>query len=63
VGYSEWEEEVRQRLIQWLEDNLAGIIRVRPNWNIENQGGIKQNAKRFFQRLDIYFEMQRKGHT
>jgi len=63
VGYSEWEEEVRQRLIQWLQDNIATVIRIRPNWNTKDDRGIQETAKRFFQRLDIYFEIERKEHA
>lgn len=62
VGYGEWEEEVCERLIRWLQSNVATVVRVRPNWDPKNLGGISQTAKRFFQRLGIYFEMERAKH-
>jgi len=60
VGYSEWEKVVRERLIKWLEDNIPALLRVRPNWHVENPSGIAETAKRFFERLYIYFEMEAK---
>ena len=57
VGYSEWEKVVQDRLIRWLEDNIPVVLRVRPNWDVEDSNGIPETAKRFFERLNIYFEM------
>lgn len=62
VGYSEWEKVVHTRLIKWLEDNIPTMLRVRPNWDERDRGGIRETAKRFFERLKIYFEMEAKSH-
>mgnify|MGYP001040347586 CR=1 FL=1 len=61
VGYSEWEEVVRERLIKWLEGNIPTLLRVRPNWDAKNAGGMKETAKRFFERLNIYFDVEAKS--
>lgn len=62
VGYSEWEKVVHTRLIKWLEDNIPTVLRVRPNWDERDRGGIRETAKCFFERLKIYFEMEAKSH-
>ncbi|MBT9141451.1 MAG: hypothetical protein DDT30_02043 [Dehalococcoidia bacterium] len=62
VGYSEWEIVVRDRLIRWLEDHIPTMLRVRPNWDDKDPGGIGEKAKSFFGRLNIYFEMEAKSH-
>jgi len=61
VGYSEWESVARDRLIRWLENNIPTVLRVRPNWHAEDPNGIPETAKRFFERLSIYFEMELKS--
>lgn len=62
VGYSEWEKVVRARLIRWLEDNIPTVLRVRPNCYDKDPGGIRETAKRFFERLKIYFEIEATSH-
>jgi hypothetical protein len=62
VGYSEWEKVVHARLVRPLEDNIPTVLRVRPNWDEKDPGGIRESAKRFFERLKIYFEMEAKSH-
>lgn len=62
VGYSEWERVVRDRLIRSLENNIPTVLRVRPDWDVEDPGGIPETAKRFFERVSIYFEMELTVH-
>ena len=62
VGYSEWEKVVHDRLIRWLEDNIPTVLRVRPNWDGRDPSGIRETAKRFLERLNIYFKMEAKSH-
>jgi len=58
VGYSEWEEVVRERLIKWLEDHIPKVLRVRPNWDVKDPNGIPETARRFCERLRIYFKLE-----
>lgn len=58
VGYSEHEQTVRERLVDWLTANVPLVLRVRPNWPGDNEGGFPESAARFFQRLTIYLEME-----
>jgi len=62
VGYSEWEEIVRDQLIRWLEKNIPTVLRIRPNWDEKDSGGIHETAKRIFERLNIYLEMETKSN-
>lgn len=63
VGYSEFEPEVRERLISWLEENVPMVIRVRPNWPEQKDTGIPDSAKRFFQRLKAYMIIEDKNKS
>ena len=58
VGYSEWEQIIRERLIRWLQDNVPMVLRVRPNWPQEDTSGIPDSARRFLQRLGVYIEIE-----
>lgn len=58
VGYSEWEPEVREHLVEWIEKNVPLVLRVRPNWPRDDEDGIADPAKRFFQRLRSYMEIE-----
>lgn len=62
VGYSEWETVVHDRLIRWLENNIPTVLRVRPNLDEIDPCGIRETAKRFFERLNIYFKMEVRSH-
>jgi len=62
IGYSENEEIVKERLINCLEEYIPTVLRVRPKLNVNKHDGIPENAKRFFERLNIYFEMEAKSH-
>ncbi len=61
IGYSEWEPEVKKRLVEWLEKNVSMVLRVRPNWPAHDESGMSDSAKRFFQRLRIYMEIEGRG--
>jgi len=63
VGYSEWEPEVKLRLINWLERYVPKVLRIRPNWPEHNENGIRDSAKRFFQRLKIYMQIEERGRS
>ena len=60
VGYSEWEPQVKDRLIGWLEEYVPSVVRVRPNWPEDNDQGIPDSAKRFFQRLNAYMSIAKR---
>jgi hypothetical protein len=57
VGYSETEVVVCQHLIAWLERCVPTILRVRPNWPESDNRGMRDSARRFFQRLNIYMHL------
>ena len=58
VGYSEWEQIIKERLVRWLQDNVPMVLRVRPNWPQEDTSGIPDSAKRFLQRLKACIEIE-----
>lgn len=58
VGYSEWESNVREKLISWLEKNIPTVLRVRPNWPPDDKGGMALPARTFFGRLSIYMQLK-----
>ncbi len=60
VGYGEWEPAVRDRLVTWIENNVPTVLRVRPNWPEHDEAGVRDSAKRFFQRLSIYLEIEQR---
>jgi hypothetical protein len=61
IGYSEYEPVVKKQLISWLQKNVSNVLRVRPNWKAEDSGGLQDTAKRFFQRLSVYLELEHRA--
>jgi hypothetical protein len=60
VGYSEWEKIVREQLINWLEDHIPNVLRIRPQID-DKEGNFPETAKSFFQRLHINIKNEEKG--
>lgn len=61
VGYGEWESEVKEKLMGWLERNVRIVLRVRPNWPNADDKGIRDSAKKFFLRLHAYMGIESRG--
>lgn len=58
IGYSEQEPVVKMKLLRWLNGNVPTVLRVRPNWPADDQTGVPDSAKHFFQRLHAYVHLE-----
>ena len=60
VGYGESEKEIADKLIKPLGEKIVSVLRIKPNWAGSDEAGIPESANIFFQRLDIYAQMEKR---
>lgn len=60
VGYGEQEKNITDGLILPLSKSIPNIIRIRPNYDEQDDKGLAENARTSFNRLSIYSEIEAK---